>query len=77
MDKTFSEIKNEAMALPDNERAILARGLIESLDDDSPEECEQEWLAEIDRRCAEIDSGKAQLIDSETVIRELRSKYLQ
>lgn len=31
MGKTFSEIESEAMAFPANERATLARDLIESL----------------------------------------------
>jgi len=34
-----------------------------------------EWLEEIRRRCAEIDSGKTTLLDGATVINELRGKY--
>lgn len=49
MGKTFSEIENEAMALPVNERAALARDLIESLDANLSEESEQAWLEEAER----------------------------
>ncbi len=35
----------------------------------------QEWLEEIQRRCAEIDSGKTTLLESAMVINELRGKY--
>ena len=34
-----------------------------------------EWVKEIHRRCEEIDSGKATLLDGAMVINELREKY--
>lgn len=75
MGKTFSEIESEAMALPVNERAALARDLIESLDIDDDLEISDEWLAEVDRRCADFDNGKIKSRPAEDVILELRKKY--
>ena len=49
--------------------------LWESLDFEENFAISQEWMQEILRRCAEIDSGTAKLTDSENVIAELREKY--
>jgi len=69
------KILDDAMQLEPNTRAFIAETLIESLDLDEDFPLSQEWLEEIRRRCAEIDSGKAELIDGATVINELRGKY--
>lgn len=69
------KILDEAMQLEPSARAFIAETLLESLDLDQDFPVSQEWLKEIRRRCAEIDSGKATLLDSDTVINELREKY--
>jgi hypothetical protein len=69
------KILDEAMQLDPAARAFVAETLLESLDLDQDFAISEEWLEEIRRRCAEIDSGKAQLLDSTTVINELRGKY--
>ena len=69
------KILDEAMQLEPNARAFVAETLLESLDLDQDFAVSQEWLEEIRRRCAEIDSGKATLLDSAMVINELRGKY--
>ena len=59
-----------ALHLPRAERALLAERLLESLDDtDADFALSPEWQAEIARRVAEIDSGKAKLIPAEDVFR--------
>ena len=63
------------MRLDPAARALVAETLIESLDLDQDFAVSQEWLKEIQRRCAEIDSGKATLLDGAMVINELRGKY--
>lgn len=49
------------LQLPDDQRSELAGRLIESLDDTdtaaTPEDIKLAWLAELDRRAAEADSG--------------------
>ncbi|MBI3545693.1 MAG: addiction module protein [Gammaproteobacteria bacterium] len=69
------KILDEAMQLEPNARAFVAETLLESLDLDQDFVISQEWLEEIRRRCAEIDSGKATLLDNAMVINELRGKY--
>ena len=42
---------------------MIAGSLIESLDDDAPDEhAEELWSAEIARRIADIDAGRVQLV---------------
>lgn len=69
------KILDEAMQLEPTARAFVAETLLESLDLDRDFAVSQEWLEEIRRRCAEIDSGKAALLDGEMVLNELRGKY--
>jgi len=69
------KILDKAMQLEPTARAFVAETLLESLDLDQDFAVSQEWLEEIRRRCAEIDSGKATLLDSAMVINELRGKY--
>lgn len=69
------KILDEAMQLDLTARAFVAETLIESLDLDQNFAVSQEWLEEIRRRCVDIDSGKATLLDSAMVIDELRGKY--
>ncbi len=69
------KILDEAMQLEPTARAFVAETLLESLDLDQDFAVSQEWLEEIRRRCADIDSGKVQLLDNAVVLNELRGKY--
>jgi len=69
------KILDEAMQLEPNTRAFIAETLLESLDLEQDYPVSPEWLEEIRRRCAEIDSGKTTLLDGAMVINELRGKY--
>lgn len=69
------KVLTEAMRLDPAARALVAETLIESLDLDQDFAVSQEWLKEIQRRCVEIDSGHAALLDNAMVINELREKY--
>ena len=69
------KILDEAMKLEPNARAFVAETLLESLDLDQDFAVSPEWLEEIRRRCAEIDSGNATLLDGAMVLNELRGKY--
>ena len=69
------KILDEAMQIEPTTRAFIAESLLESLDLDEDFPVSPEWLEEIQRRCAEIDSGKATLLDGAAVINELREKY--
>lgn len=57
MARSARDLFKEAMRLDPKERVALAGLLIESLDPESEEGVEQAWVAEIERRMAELDAG--------------------
>jgi putative addiction module component (TIGR02574 family) len=60
MTATSSDLKrvyDEALRLPQDDRAALAVWLIDSLDPEADADLEAAWGAEIERRLAELDSG--------------------
>ena len=69
------KILDAAMQLEPTARAFIAETLLESLDLEQDYPVSAEWMEEIRRRCADIDSGKATLLDGDTIINELREKY--
>jgi len=68
-----SKIEREALDLDLKSRARLAVKLLESLDNVSEKENEQLWTEESERRALEIESGTADTIPLEDVIRDARS----
>lgn len=58
MKQEAQELLKKALALPDKERADLACGLIDSLDNNVDEIAEAAWQKEIPRRLEEVRSGK-------------------
>ncbi len=69
------KIIEDAMQLEPTTRAFVAESLLESLDFEEDFSLSEEWNQEIRRRCEEIDSGKAVLVEGETVLANLRKKY--
>ncbi len=47
----------QALQLPQPERAKIASKLLESLDDNAQRDIDDAWAAEIERRCAAVDAG--------------------
>jgi putative addiction module component (TIGR02574 family) len=66
MARTALDLLNEALKLPAAERAEVASGLLDSLDDtrddagDAASDVDRAWGEEIARRVAEIDGGTVQ-----------------
>lgn len=60
MARSARELFEEAMRLDPEERATLMRLLIDSLDAESEEGVDAAWMAEVERRVAELDSGAVQ-----------------
>jgi hypothetical protein len=56
-----------ALDLPTQARAYVAEKLIESIDAAPGEELSPAWREKVRRRCAEIDSGDAELRDADEV----------
>ena len=64
----------EVMALPEEDRAFLARQLIASLDQVVDADAEAEWCETIDRRSREIEEGKVSCRPVEQVVQDLRNR---
>ena len=47
----------QALGLPEHERARIAARLLESLDEDTQTDVDAAWAAEIERRCEAVDAG--------------------
>jgi hypothetical protein len=70
MSARARKIIEEALALPEEDRALVVAELQESLESDSPED-----VQELVRRAQMIASGNAELIDGEQVAQRVRQKY--
>jgi putative addiction module component (TIGR02574 family) len=66
----MEKIEAEALKLDVVERARLAERLLSSLEEDSG--IEEAWTAEVERRIAEIESGKTIPVPVENVIAKAR-----
>lgn len=69
---TTEQLEQEALKLPAEQRARLAERPIASLDVDA--EIEKEWLAEVRRRDAELDSGSIAAIPMEDALSAARER---
>ena len=67
METATEEIVEEVLHLSRESRAFLAEKLLESLDYEEVSAVSPEWMAEIRRRCREIDEGTAKMIPAEMV----------
>ena len=69
-----AEMVAEVLALPEEDRAFLARQLIASLDEAVDADSETQWNDVIDRRSSEIVEGKVSCRPVETVVQDIRNK---
>lgn len=67
MARSARELFDEAMTLEPRERIALISLLIESLDPGADEGADSAWVAEIERRMIELDSGVAQPVPRDEV----------
>jgi len=58
-------LRAEILALPPQQRADLARALLESLHQDADPDADAAWIAELDRRAQTVADGTAKLVDWE------------
>ena len=73
-DKTQA-ILQQALKLSPTERADVAEQLIVSLDERPDADTEQAWQEEVQRRLQQVERGEVELIDSDTVMADLRKKH--
>ena len=71
MARKLEEIAAEAMELTSDARAALAKRLLDSLENISPEEHEKLWVEEAARRYEELKSGTARGMPAEEVFAKL------
>ncbi len=64
----------EVLALPEEDRALLAHRLLASLDSTIDPNSEAEWLDAVDRRWREIEDGVVECRPVEQVVQEIRKK---
>ncbi len=64
----------EVLALPEQDRAYLARQLIASLDETVDADAEMQWNEVIDRRSREMEEGRVTCRPVEEVVRDIRAK---
>lgn len=74
MTSDVAELFRQAAALPGKDRAELVGLLLESLEGEPDEGVEEAWGAEIERRIAELDSGKVKPVPWETVKAKLQRR---
>jgi putative addiction module component (TIGR02574 family) len=74
MSFTKDQLKTEAMKLKPAEREALAEELLQSIDATDADAIDAAWLAEVERRDAEFQTGKAVGIPVEDVLARLRAK---
>lgn len=72
MSSLLAELSARAQHLPPDERAQLAEGLLESLQEWSSPEVETAWDAEILKRISEYERGEALLVPAADVFAQAR-----
>ena len=71
----YEDIKNAALALPPDARAMLAEDLLKSLEAKNQKQIDSLWAQEAERRDNEIESGVVTAIPGEEVLSRLRTRY--
>jgi putative addiction module component (TIGR02574 family) len=72
---TREALEAQLLQLPPEERAHLARVLIESLDDQP--DLDPAWLEEAERRATELGAGSVQAIPAATVLANARRRLAE
>ena len=72
MARPLREIQNEALSLPQRDRAALAEHLLATLDPGEDIDAEEAWLAEAERRYQEYRTGRLQAKPAADALRDAR-----
>jgi hypothetical protein len=71
----LSDVSVKALSLPSEERALLARELIRSLDNDSEQNLEVAWEKELQQRAQSIENGESTERSAFDVLDEIKAKF--
>ena len=74
MSTQFEEIQKQVTSLPPNEKAALARQLIEELDQTCDGDVGQLWLDEARRRFAAYLKGEIEALPGDEVMQRVRAR---
>ena len=74
MSAQFEDIERQARSLPLNEKAALARLLIEELDSSVDADADQLWIAEAQRRYDAYLKGKLEAVPGDDVMARARNR---
>lgn len=69
---TLTDVTKQALALPVEERVVLAQRVWESVAHFASPEVEKAWTDEADRRWREIEEGKVQCLPADEVMKRAR-----
>ena len=72
MNARAQQLLDELLRLSAEDRALIAAELTASLD--SPEEVAKAWADEIRRRADDIEQGRAELVDKDVALAEIRER---
>ena len=72
MPATLEELAHDALVLPPDQRLLLARRLLESVDLASDFGVEVAWDTEVEQRLARYDSGETRSVPADEVFARLR-----
>jgi putative addiction module component (TIGR02574 family) len=75
MARPLATLEHEIRALGTADKEALLRVLWEELDGQPDTEVESAWLAEAQRRSAEIDSGAVETVPADQVFAKLETKF--
>jgi len=74
MSVTVTQLTEQALGLPENDRAELAHRLLLSLDEVPEEGVDEAWEEEIAKRAERVRNGTAKGRPAEEVLQELRAR---
>jgi putative addiction module component (TIGR02574 family) len=74
MKSETEALKERILALPPDERAILAQEVWDSIEHFADPEVEKAWLDEAERRWIEIEERKVETISAEEALRRAKKR---
>lgn len=77
MDTESNNILQQALSLPESERADIAASLFLSLDPESDSDADKLWAVEIKNRLDSIDNGHAKMVPWSDVKSKMASRRKQ
>lgn len=77
MTELAEKIYKQALDLPINDRLVLIDRLHISTNSPTQDDIDQAWSREVERRCRELDGGKAKLIPGEEVFDKIKKRFVK